>query len=76
MGSEAYLWWPLEYAGVTGRVVGIEAERAFIETPRGLFPTLLDTRFRAASEYEVLAREGDVRYMSEAGAGIRLRPAP
>lgn len=60
MGNEAYLWWPLEYAGVTGRVVGIEAERAFIETPRGLFPTLLDTRFRAASEYEVLAREGDV----------------
>lgn len=59
-GSESYLWWPLEYAGVTGRVVGIEEARAFIETPQGVFPTFLDTRYRAASEYRTVAREGEM----------------
>lgn len=59
MGSESYLWWPLEYAGASGVVVGIEAARAFIDSPIGLVPSLLDTRWRAAEEYRTLVREGD-----------------
>lgn len=60
LGSEAYLWWPLVYATLSGTVVGVDGSRAFVDTPRGVLPSPLATRWGEPGGYQVLVSEGDV----------------